>query len=443
MSTSLTALPAELIRVVVNLVSQPTSLCNLARCSRQLYFCTVPRLYRDIFIQEEVRTGEQQDEQLKNLASLLIRRPDLTEHVRYFTLQVRHDPRTGAKYKEDRESEEYVSPKMLEVDQVFTFSEEEKISCLGRFSRTHKSYYDFILALLLPTMLRLEKLMIDLQPGYDTPCDTNYLEQMLQRIARTERQFGIQPPFEALTFFHHDDQSLALSTGFIASLLKLPAIQRIFGSFQSTWDHALEDSGVTDKNLIELESSSSPLTYLDLCDYRLSIADFGHIIRAPKALKTLYYNASPSGLIRFPVIRDALGPQENCLEIFDLNSLDDDYWQEIDFGPMPSFTSFKTLKVFRSAASCLAANNGTEPHTQKSPQQIPSLKRLILEDADYSNPLFDEGVSRPAKLTDVLWKDTQETAIGRLIRVGAAQGVSVDVIEDPTDETDEDSNDEW
>ena len=130
---------------------------------------------------------------------------------------------------------------------------------------------------------------------------------------------------------------------------------------------------------------------------------------------------------------------------------------------MESFISFNALKVFKTVAIFLTKTvKGTGRHSlinifppnletlhltrfqarfesllealehllaQKSPQQIPSLKTLILEEFDYygteSGPWFGP---RPAKLMHVLWKDTQETAIGRLSEVAAAQGVSIDVI---------------
>ena len=74
MSISLTNLLPELLtRVVANVELQAT-LYNLARSSRQLYLFTIPHLYQHITIQEE---GEQQNGQLRNLTSSLIRKSDL------------------------------------------------------------------------------------------------------------------------------------------------------------------------------------------------------------------------------------------------------------------------------------------------------------------------------------------------------------------------------
>ena len=67
--------------------------------------------------------------------------------------------------------------------------------------------------------------------------------------------------------------------------------------------------GVTDKNLIELDTSSSPIS-----PTILSAADLGHTLRGPKALKALFCRAYPPTAMNFTVIRHVLGPWENCLE---------------------------------------------------------------------------------------------------------------------------------
>ena len=85
--------------------------------------------------------------------------------------------------KEPEKCEELVSPKMVKVDQAFMnvlntwnlSSEEEKINCLGQISHTRESYHDLILALLLPALPELEKLVLELH----TEFKTNYLEQIM------------------------------------------------------------------------------------------------------------------------------------------------------------------------------------------------------------------------------------------------------------------------
>ena len=75
---SLAILPPGLVSdVVANSTSQST-LYNLAQCSRQLSLCMKPHLYRRISTLEE---RGQQNERLRSLASVLIRRPDLARLV--------------------------------------------------------------------------------------------------------------------------------------------------------------------------------------------------------------------------------------------------------------------------------------------------------------------------------------------------------------------------
>lgn len=365
---------------------------------------------------------------------------------------------------------------MIKINQAITTvlnalgsSKEEKINYLGQYSHCHRFHHDLVLALLLPRLLKVEKLALHLENNRGT----HYFEQMVHKAARREKPFDSQPPFEALTVFDHSQDTLNVrSTSFIASLLKLPSIQKISGAVESMWDDN-DDLGV-DKNLIELESSSSPLISLDLVAYRLSTAELYHMLRAPKALKNLFYKVCPPTYIQIPNIRQALGPQENCLENLALDcdegSLEDGYV----LGHLESFTSFNSLKTFKTVAVLLPTTDyGTGRHSfidffppnletlhlthfqadfesllealehllgQDSSQQIPSLKYIILEEADLLDPTID---LRPARLMDILWKGTQEYAIERLRRMAAARGVFIDVIEREESTDEEASSEEW
>ncbi|MCJ1267269.1 hypothetical protein MMC22_007154 [Lobaria immixta] len=463
MSTSLTTLPAELLRCIVTNVPSYRTLRNLARCSRQLYLCTIPRLYHRITIRRRIG---QHNGPLFKLASLLIRRPDLARLVRHFDLDFGEPlPSERTAY-----SEELASPRLAELDHAFatianasTLSKEEKISYLEGYCTAHACPDDLILALLLPALVMLEELGLYLNISLN-------LEQTMGRAVRGLKPFDIQPTFAALTaFIFSCDMYHALSTDFIASLLKLPAIRYISGGFESAWDYDLDDHyevPLTDKGLIELDSSSSPLTFLDLEAYRLSAADLGHVLRAPKALKTLFYTVCAPASIDFTDLRHALRPQENYLENLTLVYGPDCDENSQSFGPMPSLISFNTLKSIKTTArSLLTVGNGIERDSlintlppnleglyltrfhacfesllealehllaQKSPEQMPSLKCLCLDDRDSdsmddSELDFDES---PPKLMDVLWRNTQETAIGILRKVAAAHGVSVKVIEE-------------
>lgn len=416
MPPSLTTLPPELFSCVAANVESQSTLCHLARCSRQVYLSTIPH-HRHVTILEHIGQAwqeEQQEEkrrQLHKFATLLVRRRDLAGFVRSFTLHI-------------------ISPWMVKYNA------------------------DKTLALLLSALPKVEKVVLYYFGAFQTP----YLERMIQRSALIERPLDNLPSFRALTVVEHKPDGIVLwSVGFIASLLKLPAIQFIsggIGDLGNRWSHNFGE----DKNLAELESSSSPLTSLNLSTFALSAADLGHILRAPKALKTFHYRVCPPAKLDFTEICHALGPQENCLESLGFH-YDDVYelcFRHTDyefFRSMTSFTRFKTLKVFkvpaiylrntdtRTGRECLmdifppkletlhltCLYEGSEGMleaveyllSQKSPEQIPSLKGLILEENKWM----------PANLMDVLRRDTREPVIQRLNRVATAQGVSVDVID--------------
>lgn len=462
---SLTTLPPELLSCVVAEIESRPNLCSLARCSRQFYLCTIPHLYHHVRVQEDIRDQEQQNPQLRNLASLLIRRPDLARLVRCLTLDDssdRTEDPSGSEYSEEveyseeleepNESEEH-SPKTFAVDQAFktaikalSLSEEEEKTWLRKISHTHKCRTDLILALLLPTLLKVEELSLVSMNALHTP----YLGRVLQRAVRRERPFDIQPAFKALRIFddlHGHETYSEWNTGFIASLLKLPAIWFISGGFGNESD----DNVGENKDLKEIESNSSPLTSLDLVAFALSTADLRHILRVPKALEEFSFLSAEMNFID---IRHALGPQEKCLKYLGFDHHNDYYRnfytpgriESIGFGPMSSFISFNTLAVFRTPAVFLHTTiNGTDRHrllnifppnlkwlqltrcqiclgslleavdhllATKSPQQIPSLKEITLENYWSSLPLSTE---------------QHETAMGSFSKVAAARGISIEM----------------
>lgn len=515
MSNSLTDLPPELlIRVVANVESQ-ASLNNLARSSRQLYLFTIPHLYQSITIQEITMEGQQQNRQLRNLTSLLIRKPDLAGLVRNFTLHTvnaeygnSYDSESSGdsessedsedsgdfegceedeepeeeeepeELEESGESEGHASPKRGKVDQAlktavsaWNLSEEEESDWLRQLSRTRKSRHDSVLALLLPALLKVEKVVLDLRIGQDT----HYLGRMINRAARKERPFDIQQPFEALTVFacpRNQFNKQKHSIDFLASLLKLPAIREISGGFRSKRNDFLSHVRYCDKNPVKIDCSSSSVTSLDLAAYAISPADFGQVIRAPKALKTLSYTVCLPAKFKSADIHPTLRSQETHLESFSLD-YDENYedfcavgtvpnLQECDyFRPIKSFLSFNSLRVFKIAVLfLLTTEHGTNAHklinffppslellhltrfqgrfeglleavehllASKSSQHICSLKRLILEESTVY-------AAREVKLMNVMWKDTQQTAMERLSSLAAAQGVSFDVIDSCVDE---------
>lgn len=497
MSRTLATLPPELISCIVANIESQSALCNLARCSRQLYLCTIPHLYHDVKIQEQIKPGEHESGKLRNLAFLLLGKSDLARLVRHFTL---HVLRSEIEYEcfdpfhAYEKSETPISPKSINAYQRFitaetawASAEREGNNLLSQLSHAPECHYEVILALLLPALLKVETLRLDMDIFYDL----DYLGTMVRNSR--EWPLYIQPSFEALAvFIHSHDIENVKTTSLIALLLKLPAMQEISGGFgrreilgDDDDDDELDEVRVGDINLKELDNSSSPLTRLDLAAYDIIAADLIHILRAPKALKTLSYKICPPAQIRLSDLCHALKPQENHLESVRID-YDNDYYnsfysgsEDIGIarlcGPIGSFITFSALKDFKIAALFLETTvNGdgrynlinifpatlstlhlTHFHacrdsflealeyllSQKSPEQIPSLKTIALEEDS------EEICETPM---EVLRRGTQETAMGRLFMVAADQDVSIDlnkplvVAEDWSDDDDSDSvMDDW
>ncbi|MCJ1266992.1 hypothetical protein MMC22_006877 [Lobaria immixta] len=462
MSASLAALLTEVVNCILANIKSKHTLCNLARCSRRLCLCTTPYLYRHVVIQEESGRGELRNGPLRELAPVLLRRPDLASLVRQFTLHAVPPSRMRAKSSEDSEypeeleyaaeSEEEVSAKIAKVDQGLKTAVEAW------------DHPDLILALLLPALLKVETLVLDFKPLVYA----SLLEPMMRRAARRERPFDVQPSFEVLRVFACARETDARTTDLIASLLQLHSIQEISGGFMNTLGNDEPGKkGALEKGLLELDSYSSSLISLDLTAYSLSTASLVHILRAPKALQTFLYKVCECQCVDLTDIRHALGPQENSLESLVLNNDEervrthtvgflDTLRRRTDSEPMASLMSFNTLKFFKTAALFLeTTENGVGRYRlmnvfppsletlhltdfqvcfesvleaverllrQKSPWQIPSLTNFILEQSEYLSGFY-------ASWQDEPWRDRQEAVIENLSLVAAAQGVSVGVLE--------------
>lgn len=458
---SLATLPPEIFNCVVANIESKNHLCNLARCSRQLNLCTMPHLYRHIAMQAGI---EQHKEKLQTLASTLIQKPDHAKLVESFTLLVILES-----------PEKQIDCALSTAVRSWNLDLEEESKWLRNLNRTH-SCHDSILALLLHALPKVKKLDLSLPAEFGT----YFFEQMMGRAARRDRPFRCQSPFEALTvvLLSHEISDVQ-SPKFLASLLKLPALEVLSGGFGNNWEPDLaKDEGdrIYDEyqddeeiDLKELNSSSSPITSLNITAHSLRKADFGHILRAPNALKKFFYTFSPGLGVDWPTMLEALAPYRDCLESlgFDYSLVYEMYHipnRDNEFlGDMESFIDLNTLKVLKIPAlffeTTYFGNDGfldltwlfppklETLHltrfqarykdtlealegllTAKSPEQNPSLTRLILEETKPCTlGLFEFlGIVHP-KLKDELWEDTQETAIERLSKVAAAQGITFEV----------------
>lgn len=473
MSNSLTDLPPELLtRILANVASQAT-LYNLARSSRDLYHFTIPHLYRSITIREKTWAGEMWNENLHKLTSLLIRKPDLARHVRNFTLQtvksklVLSQSSASGDAHHSEESDAITKPGKVDpafkaAVRAWNLFKEEENDWLTALSEPRECHHGSFLALLLPALPKLEKLVISLGI-WD---DIHHLKGVIKLAVRKEKRFGIQLPFQALTVFvcpqNQFNKKEKYSINFLVALLKLPAIREISGGFSARY-----------KNPVKIDSSSSSLTHLDLAAYAVGKADLAQVLRAPKALKSLFYTVCMPTAFESVDIHHALRTQGPHLETL---SLDYDVYQYHEqylamstvpaiielgyFKPLKSFNNFNSLRVFKIAALILLTTEYGTNHDRlinffppslellhltrfqgrfkgllenlehllasKSSHHISSLRKLILEESTLA-------CGRDGKLMNVMWRDTQETAIERLSRLAVAQGVFFDVMEAPTD----------
>lgn len=437
---SLTSLPPELFSGVVGRIHSQPTLCSLARCSHELYLRTIPHLYRHIKIQEAVGSNAK----VRSLTLLLLQRPDLARFVRSFSMHAKY-PLVAFGF-EPKEFDVHVDQALKIAVKALSLSEDEENSWIGELSPACFCSPDPLLALLLPALPRVQRLDLDFD-------ETHYLERIIGRAARGVRPFDIRPAFQALTVFVRSYSSenikTEISTGFMASLLKLPAMQIISGSFGNMFRH-MDDE---DDDLSKVASTSSQLTSLDITEDALSIEDLRHILRAPKALKNFSYTVCPFTPIGFIDLQDALALQKTCLEkltfdhhrFFTSFAIDPklDNW-----APVPSFVGFSALKVFTCPALFLTNPDGpTERDSlinifpanletlhltrceypedlpdalehliaQKSPQQIPLLKNLILENRENQD-------------IELELQEIMQEILSRLFRLGAAHGVSVEYL---------------
>ncbi|MCJ1464765.1 hypothetical protein MMC07_003378 [Pseudocyphellaria aurata] len=445
---SLTTLPPEVFSCIVASVESTSTLCQLARCSRWIHQRTIPHLYHDVTIKEEVRVVKGR---LRSFARTVLRSPHLAGLVRHFEF---HDlPFSGVptRFPVDPHSKADQDEAFETAVRASSLSRQEEIIWL-RLLLNHpwKCPQDAVVALILPTLLKVEKLVLHMTIGI-------YLGRMMRRAVRKEKPFDIRPLFEGLKIFEHSQPDCdARSTEFIAWLPKFPAIQEISADLGKRGGDPINKDG---KDQIKLECSSSSLTRLDLAVYVLSRADLTSMLGAPKALKTLFYKGGPVAHTDFKHRRGSLDSQKNHLENLALDYLikDDRCYRrfivERVFEPMVSFAGFTRLRVFKVAACFLQkTENGIGRQSlieifppcletlhlarlracspdllealvhllsQKSPYQIPSLRKLILEGPRYLDPVT-------AKVEDFMGVGTRD--VGRLPKVAATQGVSIEIV---------------
>jgi len=343
-------IPPEVICCVISKVESKSTLCSLAVCSREYYVFTVPLIYGHVELDESELLGrEGQDFQpLRKLASLLLRRPDLACLVRHWTM--RPDCSTGGGSKRVERAAREVET--VDVDRTFTdavrassHSSEEENEWLRHIS--WKDHADSILALILPALVKLEKLDIMLQD------DSKYFARMIQRAGVPEKLFDTKPAFQHLREIMHTyhDDKYGMSVDYTAMFLHLPAIRGIYAHRVGSAHRS------TNQSLATLAPPSSTLEHLEFKDCKLNDENIVNVLRAPKALHTFIYELGGGHLAyclpKFAAIRNALTPQQHCLENLWLDYEQRygyiDYEYMVGGDPMAPFAEFAALKVLRIA----------------------------------------------------------------------------------------------
>lgn len=353
MIVSITDLPPEILSCIIQNVRPKSVLCMLALCSRDMHDSVVSHLYRHIeLLSFNIKKNPFP---LRQLTSLLLKRPDLAQRVRQFTLRGHRDCWHGGVEPRDAAAE------CIEVDSVFriaikasSHSEAEEKQWLMHLSWLE--HCDAVLALLLPALVKLEKL--DLILTDDLP----YFERMIRRASRREKPFDKQPAFQLLKDFMHtyDDYIYGLDPRYISPVMLLPSIRAIYGYRVGSENE--EEDDVMRTNLGSMRTPSS-LCHLELRGSRLNKADLNLLLQAPKALKTFIYPVTFGDVSICTVnshdIRDALVPQQDSLENlwlqYDEEQWADDYEEHIF--PMRSFNNFTRLKVLRIGALFLLGDS--------------------------------------------------------------------------------------
>ncbi|MCJ1398489.1 hypothetical protein MMC11_001689 [Xylographa trunciseda] len=352
MPQSLSSLPAEIVRGIVSAVDSNATLSNLARTSHALYDITIPFLYEHVDLYDQAFGMGSQFTELRPLASLLLRRPDLARLVHHFTMR---DAFNTGDHPSSTAVEEGKPNVCQSVDDVFknaikiaSHDEEEEKQWLEHM--TWLDHNDAVLALLLPALPKLQSLDLMLKYG------CTYFEKMMRRASMRQKPFDTQPGFLALEDVMHtfNDEKYGMSPEYISIFMRLPFIRGIFGHRVGSDEDV---DGESSKILAALETASSTVSHLELKDCTVSESDLAHMLRAPKALKTFIYEVGWGFLsfcnVSFLAIHEALAPQVRYLENLwlDYERSYSAYWDgETDSTtPMPPFTHFEKLKVLKIA----------------------------------------------------------------------------------------------
>jgi hypothetical protein len=335
-------LPLEIISCIIASVPSKSTLCRIARCSSIFYSLTVPILYAHVSLYS-IGCGD--FKHLRSLTVLFLTKPTLAHYVRYFTLR---DPLSRAQPGSHHNQ-------MLEVVGDLKEAVLSSSHSAGEFERWINDIEvgcpDALLAILLPTMVRLEKLDLMIRSDY------SYFDRMITRAVNKKRPFDGQPLFSVLTNFMHaqswyleewdeypdewDWYNQRMSFKYALLFQNFPRIRSIFGN-------GVSDYYGPEKDMIETfgtaERRTSSLTHLELKNS--FTVHLRTILKIPKALVTFIYEKGFGDNPLQASVTDvlhALVPQQNSLENLWLDCKDvDDMW----CGPWNAYDEMNLLSKF-------------------------------------------------------------------------------------------------
>ncbi len=340
-------LPPEVLRDIIRYVKPKSALCNLALCPKEIFKFVIPLLYEKIEVKNEHSS-------LRDLTYLFLQRPDLAQHVRQFTVGGRgNDDEPWEDSDESSKSND--SSKMIE-----TLKKAIKASSVSKeeeeqwFMDLELGDEDAIMALLLPTLVKLEKL------EHKRKFDCQYCTRMMKRAWQREKPFDENPAFQHLRDVVHiyaDADKYGVDPNYLSLFTLLPAIRSVFGHFLGS-DYSDEETPAVYEGLRPTPASSS-LSHLELRDCRLKNEDLVRLLQVPKALKTFIYQVQFGHVSYCDVkpyqVRNAITPHEDFIENVWLE--DECLYEDRDlhdfFPLVRSFSSFKCLKILRIEAGYL------------------------------------------------------------------------------------------
>jgi hypothetical protein len=208
---------------------------------------------------------------------------------------------------------------------------------------------DPIMALLLPTLVKLEKLEHKMRTF-----DFKYCTRMMKRAWQREKPFDENPAFQHLMDVVHifgDADKYGVHPNYISLFTLLPVIRSVFGHFLGS-DYFDEETLDVYEGLRPTPASSS-LSHLELRDCRLIKEDLVRLLQVPKALKTFIYQVQNGHVsycdVKLYQVRNAITPHEDFIENLWLEgvSLYEDRERDEVMPLVRSFSNFKCLKILR------------------------------------------------------------------------------------------------